>query len=80
MSLEYSGYLWLYTNTPPPRFHMVQPDVSGKENGRWTKRPKGSLGKGYKRRTMHHVTINQKLKRDDKKKNNFSQENCLPKN
>jgi hypothetical protein len=29
-----------------------------KENGRWTKRPQRTLGKGCKRRTMHHVTIN----------------------
>jgi hypothetical protein len=27
---------------------------------------------------MHHVKINQKTKREYKKKNNFSQENCLP--
>jgi hypothetical protein len=51
-----------------------------KENGRWTKRHEESLGKGCKWRIMHHVTINQKSKRGDKKKNNFSQENCLPKN
>jgi hypothetical protein len=51
------------------------------ENGRLIKRPKGSLvGKGCKRRTIHHVTINQKLEREDKKKDNFSKKNCLLKN
>jgi hypothetical protein len=33
-----------------------------KENGRWTKTPKGSLGKRCKRRTMHHATIKQTSK------------------
>jgi hypothetical protein len=39
-----------------------------KENGRWTKRPKGTLGKGFKRRTMHHATINYKEPKERKTK------------
>jgi hypothetical protein len=49
------------------------------ENGRWTKRPKGSLGKGFKRRTIHHVTFTQKLKREDKKKNKVQPRKLSPK-
>jgi hypothetical protein len=41
---------------------------------------KDTLGKGCKRRTMHHVTINQKnQKKGRQKEGNLPPENCLPK-
>jgi hypothetical protein len=46
--------------------------ASGNRKWEMDKETKGSLGKGCKRRTMHHVTINQKMKREDKKKNNLA--------
>jgi hypothetical protein len=33
-----------------------------------TKRHKRTLGKGCKRRTMHHVTINQKIQKNGRQK------------
>jgi hypothetical protein len=39
-----------------------------KENGRWMKRPRRTLGKGCKIRTMHHATINQKEPKERKTK------------
>jgi hypothetical protein len=63
------------------RSHEVE-----EENGRWSKRPKRTPGKGCKRRTMHHVTINQKNQKKGRQKEGnlpsrkLSPKKCLQKN
>jgi len=76
----------IYGYIPTPPHDSWHSHEAEKENGRWTKRPKRTLGKGCKRRTMHHVTIKQKNQKKGRQKEGnlpprkLSPKKCLQKN